>query len=206
MDSKIRQLLEQTEKQKQSAETGESSVASASRDFSEAADAAEIFDGLKRKLFRVRRWNKDSALTSFELFGADGNVCGRENAVVGDFMRLSMPGAGKDDWVKIVEIFDEADEAVVALKPSYNPTEDEPDKTATSHFFTSRSTNNFCLKRNGAAVSFYVIGLSEETNTNETENYIEKARNLAVANIGSYLGIQKSQWKTFCENFLEIGD
>jgi hypothetical protein len=105
--------------------------------------------------------------------------------------------------VKIIEIIHEQDEAIVSVKPSYNPTENQPDKNATSHFFTDDAINNFCLGKNRETVSFYVIGLNEKTNTNETENFIETVRNVAVANVGSYLGIQKSEWKIFCENFLE---
>jgi hypothetical protein len=45
--------------------------------------------------------------------------------------------------------------------------------------------------------------LNEKTNADETEGVIETARNFATANLGRYLGIQKTQWKTFCENFIE---
>jgi hypothetical protein len=55
-------------------------------------------------------------------------------------------------------------------------------------------------------VSFYVIGLSEKTNTDETESLVGKARNVAVANIGSYFGIQTGEWKTFCKNLLRLTD
>ena len=38
----------------------------------------------------------------------------------------------------------------------------------------------------------------------ESSNPIEAARNIATANLGYYLGIQKAMWKDFCKNFLEI--
>jgi hypothetical protein len=94
----------------------------------------------------------------------------------------------------------------VTIKPSHDPTDKDSDKDATSHFFTSDATNNFCLEKRDAVVSFYVIGLSEKTNTDETENLVERARNVAVANIGSYFGIQKGEWKTFCRKFLRLTD
>jgi hypothetical protein len=203
MNNKIQSLLEQAEKQAASSKTGESSISFASRDFSEISQAENLFDHLKQKLFRVRKWNTESFLTSFELYGKNGKLSAGEAAAVGDFIRLSLTGSGKYDWVKIIEIHETTDEAVISVKPSYNPTENQPDKTKVSHFFSGDSTNNFCLGKKDKTVSFYVIGLNEKTNTDETENLIEKARNLAVANIGSYLGIQKSEWKVFCENFLE---
>jgi hypothetical protein len=60
------------------------------------------------------------------------------------------------------------------------------------------------LEKSNAIVSFYVIGLSEKTNTDETESFIEKARNVAVSKGGPYFGIQKGEWKTFCANFVRL--
>ena len=202
MNDKIQNLLAQAEAQARTSDDGESSITFASRAFSDAAEAENSFNHLKQKLLHIRSWNAESFLTSFELFDRDGKPSHRESAAVGDFIRLSLAGSGKDDWVKIVEITNEANEAIITVKPSYNPTDNQPDKNATSHFFTDDSTNNFCLGKNRETVSFYVIGLNEKTNTNETENFIETVRNVAVANIGCYLGIQKSEWKIFCENFL----
>ncbi len=206
MNNKIQNLLEQAERQARISETGESSITFASRAFSDADEAENSFNHLKQKLFHIRSWNAESFLTSFELFDKDGKPSRRESAVVGDFIRLSLAGSGKDDWVKIIEITEEPDEAVISVKPSYNPTENQPDKNATSHFFTNDSTNNFCLGKNRETLIFHVIGLDEKTNTNETENFIETVRNVAVSNIGCYSGIQKSEWKIFCKNFLEIED
>jgi hypothetical protein len=47
----------------------------------------------------------------------------------------------------------------------------------------------------------YVIGLNERLNSGHTSGMIETVRNTAVANIGYYLGIQKAEWKKFCESF-----
>lgn len=198
MNDKIRHLLEQAERQ---AASGESSVAFARRDLT-AADAEILFNNLKQKLFRVEKWNAESFLTSFELFDRDGNARAEKSAAVGDFVRLSLAASGKSDWVKIIEITEEPDAATVTVQPSYNPTENQPNKTTVSHFFTDDSTNNFCLGKTAETVSFYVIGLNEKTNTGETKNLLETVRNAAVSNVGSYLGIQKSEWKNFCENFL----
>jgi hypothetical protein len=203
MNDKIQHLLERAGQQARESNAGESSITFASRAFSDSSEAENCFNRLKQKLFQIEKWNAESFLTSFELFDKNGKPSESESAVVGDFIRLSLAGSGKNDWVKIVEITEEPNEAVVTVSPSYNPTENHPDKDATSHFFTSESTNNFCLGRNRETVSFYVIGLDEKTNTKETENLIETIRNVAVANIGSYLGIQTSEWKIFCENFLD---
>ena len=98
---------------------------------------------LRPELFRVREWNEKATLTSFELFDEKGDISERQNAVVGDFIRLSMAGTGKYDWVKVIEIIDEAGEAILTIKPSYDPTENRPDKNTTSHFFTSACDQQF---------------------------------------------------------------
>ena len=204
MNKRIQRLLGEALAEKYSSGTGESSITSASRAFLKTHDADDFFNKLRPELFRVREWNEKATLTSFELFDEKGDISERENAVVGDFIRLSMAGTGKNDWVKVIEMIDEAGEAILTIKPSYDPTENEPDKNTTSHFFTSDATNSFCLEKSNAIVSFYVIGLSEKTNTGETGSFVEKARNVAVSKVGPYFGIQKAEWKTFCANFVRL--
>jgi len=204
--SRTQQLLAEAERQKHSSGDGESSLTSASRSFSRKDDANAFFNKLRPELFCVREWNGKTTLTSFELFDEEGNVSERQTAVVGDFIRLAMIGAGKHDWVRIIEIIDQADEVILTVRPSYDPMNVEPDKKTISHFFSSDSINNFCLEKKDTVVSLYVIGLSEKTNTEETGNLLERARNVAVSNIGSYVGIQKGEWKRFCASFLRLTD
>lgn len=204
MNDKFQNLLEQAERQKRDADNEQSSISFASRAFSNEFEAEKFFNRLKQKIFHIEQWNSKSFLTSFALFDKDGKPNRRETAVVGDFIRLSLAGSGKYDWVILTEIYEATDEAVITVQPSYNPTEAQPDKATISHFFTGASTNNFCLVKNKELVSLYVIGLNEKTNTKESENFIQIIRNVAVSNVGSYLGIQRSEWKTFAENFLKI--
>lgn len=117
-------------------------------------------------------------------------------------MRILLKGSGKYDWVKIISIDEATDEFIITVKPTFDPTADEPDKTVISHFFTDESTNNFCLSRNGGKISFYVIGLNEKQNTSETKNTLETVRNVAV-NAAAYVGIQEGEWEKFCHSFLE---
>ena len=206
VNAKIQRLLGEALAQKYSSGTGKSSITSASRTFPNTHDADDFFNRLRAELFRLREWNEKTTLTSFELFDEKGNISERQTAIVGDFIRLSMAGTGKSDWAKVIEIVDEAGEAILTIKPSYNSTGNEPDKNTTSHFFASTSTNSFCLEKNNAVVSFYVIELSEKANTDETGNFLETARNVAVSMVGPYFGIQKGEWKTLCVNFLRFTD
>ncbi len=204
MSDKIEQLLKQADAQAESANAEASSVTCVRRAFPESAEAENFFNYLKQKLFRIENWEASAGLSGYEHFDENGKVSREKPLAVGDFIRLTMYGSGKNDWVKIINIFDEPDEVVLTVQPSFNPTEKAPDKNVTSHFFTDESTNNFCLRRKNEIISFCVIGLSEKSNTEDTKNTIETIRNFATANLGRYLGIQKGEWKIFCENFLEV--
>jgi hypothetical protein len=204
MISKIQNLLSEAEAQKASSSPEQSSIASAEKIFSTASEAEIFFGRIKEKLPQIEFWNNKSALNHYTLFNEVGQSSERKAAQVGDFIRISMRGGLKYDWVKIISLDETPEEAVLTVQPSFDPTEKASDKNVTSHFFTDEATNNFCLERKLEAVRFYVIGLNEKSNTGETNNLLESARNFGVANIGSYTGIQTAEWKTFCERFLEI--
>ncbi|MCY7345139.1 MAG: hypothetical protein LH614_02880 [Pyrinomonadaceae bacterium] len=199
MTGEIEKLLAQANTRNAEA----SSATSASRVFQTETEAENYLQTSKEKLCDIERWNDGSEITSFSLYDADGAAQPTKRAAVGDFIKTALPASGKDDWVKITEIFDAPEEFVLTVQPSRNPT-DKTHEAATSHFFIHNSTNNFCLQKKNAKISFYVIGLNEKTNTAETNSLVETVRNLAAANIGYFFGIQKAQWQTFSDNFLEI--
>ena len=203
MSSKIQNLLKQAAEQAESSTVEASSVTSATRIFSAETEVGNVFRRLKRKIFHIEKWNSESGLSKFALFDENGSAQMEKIAAVGDFIRITLPGSGKNDWVKIVEIYDTSDEIVLTVQPSLDPT-DKEDKSATSHFFTNDSTNNFCLQKTGIKLNFYVVGLGEKSNTEDTSGVVETVRNFATANISHLLGIQKAQWQTFCENFIEV--
>jgi len=195
-------LLEQAARQKNSDAAGASSMTDAARHYASAAEAENAFSLFREKLLRIERWNSCSGISSFTLFDKKGNPRLEEKADGGDFIKIILPGSGKDDWVNVIEIYDTPNEIVITVQPCHDPT-DEENETTTSHFFTGDSTNNFCLQRRDLQITIHVIGLNEKSNTADTSGIIETIRNVATAKVGQYLGIQKIQWKTFCENFLE---
>lgn len=198
MSEKIQNLLKEAE----TSDDGKSSVTSAERQFASAEETLEAFDLFEKKLFDINRWEAESGVSAFQLFDENGKGLETRKAQKGNFVRISLPGSGKYDWVKIIDIYEAPDEIVITVKPTYDPTEKETDKAATSHFFTSESTNNFCLQKREKSLAVYVIGLHEKPNTSESGGVIEAVRNAAAASFG-WLGFQKIEWKTFCENFLE---
>jgi hypothetical protein len=202
MKGRLKELYEQAN----SSDKHDTSINGARRDCAAEAEAREDFLKFERKLFEISQWNSESALTSYTHFSAAGDELENRPLAEQDFIRISLTASGKYDWIKVIRIYRGADEIVLTVKPSFDPTEKAADKESTSHFFTNEATNNFCLQRDEKSILFYVIGLHEKTNLGETENALETARNAAVANLGYYLGIQKAEWKTFCRNFLEIDE
>jgi hypothetical protein len=199
MSGKINNLI-----RKAKADTEEkTSIASARRAFADEAEAKKEFVRFSEKLLLIECWNHASGVSSFKLFDENGVKTSDRPAAIGDFVCIKLPGTGKEDWVKIIDIYENSDEKVLTVQPTYDPTEESLDKSVTSHFFTEDSTNNFCLQLSGAIINMYVIGLNEISNTEDTNNIIESARNFATANLGHFLGVQKAEWTTFCENFLE---
>jgi hypothetical protein len=201
MSVKIQNLLEQANYSK----ANDSSVTFAERMFSSESDAEDFFIKTKKKLADINVWNEKSTPSNYELFDENASVCESKIIIPGRFIRIGIPASGKFDWVKVFEIIDDApNEFIIRVHPAYDPTETPIDKTVVSHFFTNEATNNFCLQKVGKDVQMYVIGLNEKANVREAGGLIEAARNAATANAGYYLGMQKTMWKEFCANFLEI--
>lgn len=201
MNGKIENLL----KRANETNAPDSSVTSSTRVFMTEAEAESVFYRLKEKLFCIEQWNVESAITSFTLYDSAGAAQPNKIAAVGDFIKAVLPGSGKDDWVQIAEITDTPDEIVLTVQPSRDPT-DQSGAATVSHFFAADSTNNFCLQKKGSKINFYVIGLDEKSNIEDTSGVVESVRNYATANIGYFFGIQKTQWQTFCDNFIESGE
>jgi hypothetical protein len=199
-------MIEELIKAANSSTEGDTSLNSAKRAFLEQAECDAFFEATRAKLVDINEWNKNSSPTKYALFDESGGQTDTEPISVGMFIRFSLYGSGKYDWVRVVSIRDQPDELVVTVKPSYDPTQNPPETDSTSHFFGPEATNNFGLQRDGKTVAFYVIGLNEHQNTRFTDGLIESARNAAVANIGYYSGLQKSVWKEFCSNFLSTDE
>lgn len=180
----------------------ESSISSAEKSFDNGSEAARVFQTLKAKLLQIEEWNAHSLMSSYALFDADGKILENEKLADGLFIRIALKGSGKYDWISVENIHEAADEFIITVKPTFDPTAEDRDEKTVSHFFTDESTNNFCLFRKEKTVGFYVIGLNEKQNTSETKGVLETVRNVAV-NLATYLGMQKSEWEKFCHHFLE---
>ena len=198
MKYKIDDLLAQAERDRE-----HSSVASAEKTLADEAAAENFFALLKTKLQDVHEWNAHALLSAFELFDESGRALETQKITVGAFLRISLTGTLKYDWVRVENIdAEQANEFIISVRPTFDPTAEDTDKSVISHFFTDESVNNFCLFRKGKTVGLYVVGLREKLNSRETGGALETVRNAAV-NLGSYLGVQRGEWEKFCHHFIE---
>ena len=181
---------------------GESSVSSADKHFADEQSAARVFSELTTKIVNINEWNEHSLISTYEVFKRDGEKLESGQITVGVFIRISIKGSGKYDWIRVIDIYDATDEFIITVKPTFDPTAELVDESVISHFFTDEATNNFCIFKKDKTTAFYVIGLDEKMNTNETENALQTVRNAAV-NFATFLGMQKSEWGKFCHHFLK---
>jgi len=196
--NKIEELIEAAN----SSTEGDTSLNVAKRIFGDAGKCDAFFAKTCSDLLSITEWNRNSSATNYKLFDEAGTDIDPSPIDVGRFIRIGLYGSGKYDWVRVVEIFDELNEFILKVKPSHDPTQDRVEPTLISHFFGPEAENNFCVQRHDKTVAFYVIGLNEKQNSRFTDSLIESARNVAVANIGYYTGLQKSVWKQFASNFI----
>ena len=198
MAGKIQELLNEA------GQISDSSVNDAERAFANDDETARFFDQVKQKMLDVREWDANSSASRYALFDAAGTDITGEPVEAGTFIRIALYASGKYDWVTVTHIHETTNEFVISVKPAHDTTERPPRMDVTSHFFQPTASNNFCLQRAGKVLKFYVIGLNEGQNTEFTSGLIETARNFAAANLGYYLGIQKTVWTEFCSNMLEL--
>lgn len=183
----------------------DTSVNSAKRLFPSETEAADFYRMVRTDLFRISKWRENSAATTYDLFDASGLQWTSDEISVGKFIRILLHGSGKYDWVRVEKVTDEHDEVVLTVKPSHDPTDPERSDSI-SHFFDPAAENNFCVQLHETSVAFYVIGLNEKQNTASADGLVESARNVAVANVGYYSGLQKAVWKNFARNFLRTDE
>lgn len=177
-----------------------SSISEAEIEFDDQTKASIAFSQYKKNLLNVDCWNQAGNLSSYELFDVQGKIIRTKQLEENLLLRISLKGSGKNDWVKIIEISETQETVIVTVQPTFDPNKSET-KTV-SHFFTEEARNNFCLRLMDKKVVFYIIGLNEKQNVAQTNDFVEAIRNWVAANVGSYLGIQKSEWTTFANNFL----
>src|SRR5688572_12812711 len=109
-------MIESLLKAANSSSEGDTSVNSSMRSFSGENDAVTFFEETKARLSRIDEWNNNSSATSYDLFDENGDLDNSGPISAGKFIRLSLYGSGKYDWVRVVSVRDERREFVIKVK------------------------------------------------------------------------------------------
>lgn len=190
--------------------TGKKTDASFTEDYKSKEEALTAYQAAKERLLNISRWHSyaGSGTADFKLTDAHGTEVNRL-AREGDHFRINIPGPGSNtgdgyDWVQIQSIQEsnnpELDQELMAIivQPVSNPQNDDQD---VAHFFNDIATSTFIVQRCALQVSAEVHGRNEQPNTN-TENLIDKARNMLVA-VGAILGLSEIQWKSLVKGLIK---
>lgn len=163
--------------------------------------AQETFQAARERLFNPNSWQElgpGMMAAKFELISKDTNKPKEGAPAEGDFLSIKLPDPGPPVWVQIEEIKDAPDQARVVVRPSENPTKNNPGTII--HLFGEETTNVFEIKREGKTVSGSVSGHDEVPNM--TGNLLQNA--FAGARLaGAWMGAKKPQWNSFTHKLVD---
>jgi hypothetical protein len=155
--------------------------------------AKDIYERAKERLLSVNEWEKICGPHSAKFQLMDGFEKPLfSKAVVGNYMKIDLPGTTKSDWVVIEEIVandspsGNSNYIMMRVRPIEN-----------AHFYESTATSSFIVERIGTRITAGVYGRNEVPNVKEN-----KLRNLLIS-IGTFLGFQKPQWKSLVTGLLK---
>ena len=188
--------------------TGAKSDTLAEIELDSVQEAQNHFDVVKRRFLDVNCWELFAGTEKAEFSLRDHNgELSLDPPKVGDYFRIKIPGLHNPtgdgyDWVQVEKFEQEQSKdsecLYIRVRPTSDPT--KPDDT-TAHFFDSKATSNFLIKREGKKISAEVHGRNEVPNT-EDLSVLEKIRNSLVA-VGGIIGGSKFQWKSLTEGLIK---
>jgi hypothetical protein len=160
--------------------------------FPDPDSARRAFVQSVAKLFRVDDWSDLPGISStFELHDHQGQRKKDGRPVVGDYVRIVLPGPLPENWVSVTDIKEEEQGAAFTVRPSENPKNPQGEKT--EHFFSSEATSTFRVEWEGNTITAYEIGRNERVNNQGEEAGGRGIVNTLIAGAG-WAGIQDMQW------------
>jgi hypothetical protein len=157
-----------------------------------------------RKLFDINAWSTISAVinSNFQLFNSLGEKSSNTKPVIGDYIRIQLPGGLPYNWVKVMDIKEEDNFSEFTVSPSEDPTESK-NNDQVKHFFVKEATSTFKVERQGNTIVGYEIGKEEAVNNKNTKAGNRAALNTVVAE-GGWAGVQKIQWQNLTDYLVGI--
>jgi len=172
------------------------------------SDVYSKFDLLKRRFFSINQWKSYAGGTSadFRHFDALGKPAERMPEK-GDFIRIEIPGPGNQegkgyDWVEIVNLSHSdtatAESYLMVCRPCKDPNRPEGN---IAHFYSTASTSNIMISREGNQLKVGVYGRNESPNFQAS--FRDKIRNFFIG-IGGMFGSSKIHWKSLAKGLIDF--
>lgn len=154
--------------------------------------AVKEFERSKAKLFDVDAWSDLPGITSeFELYDRNGRRAENKQPEVGDFVRIMLPTPTPENWVQVIDVKENEEEAEFTVSPSEDPRDKDDD---IEHFFVKEATSTFRIELKGQSIYAYEIGKNEGVNNQGEEAGDRKVLNTLIS-AGGWIAFQELQWK-----------
>lgn len=159
------------------------------------AEAAEAFARAKQKLFDVNEWTNMSGINStFQLHDHLGRRTTAQKPEEGYYMKIVLPGAELDNWVRITSVHEDEQLAEFVVHPSEQPKNLGDGDAEVEHFFTKEASSTFRVRREGTTIYGFEIGKNEAINNQGKEAGDRAVLNTFVAE-GGWALFQELQWE-----------
>lgn len=179
--------------------------------FNTEQEAQIHYTTVKKRFLAINSWHNIAGKASAQFTLTDTNGCPVERLPqVGDHFRIGIPApeneAGEGfDWVQVKNT-EEQNEAhyqlmMITVQPAGNPLNTDIEK---AHFFNSKASSTFLVKREVNIVKAAVHGRNEKPNIEDT-GIKDTIRNAIVAT-GAVLGFAKIQWKALVKALVALPD
>lgn len=178
---------------------------SSERDYPDEQLASEAFTQSVRKLFAVNDWSSLPGITSaFHVYDAKGLPKSTGRLLVGDYVRIDLPGPTPENWVVITDIGNTDDQAELTVKPSHNPrTAASETEKPVEHFFGGEASSTFRVERQGNRIIASEIGRNERINNEGSEAGDRPVINTLIAE-GGWAYFQRVQWKKLTDYLVHL--
>ncbi|QJW89505.1 hypothetical protein HNV11_09000 [Spirosoma taeanense] len=173
--------------------------------FSDEAAASEAFKQSVEKLFNVNAWSNLPGLNSqFQLFDSTGQPKSAEEPLIGDYIRIDLPGPTPENWVRVINRQTDGTMAEFTVMPSTDPMEKgELVQGETEHFFREEARSTFRVEQHGNRIVALEIGQNERINNQDSEAGNRAIANTVIAEVG-WAFFQKLQWKKLTEYLVHL--
>ncbi len=164
------------------------------QDYPDVASARTAFEESKKKLFNVNIWSNLQGINStFELHDERGRKTTADVPKVGDYVKVTLPGAEVENWVQVNDIKTSENMVEFTVQPSSKPNPPADEEEVTEHFFTSDATSTFRVELQGTRLIASEIGKNEYINNQGDESGNRAMLNTLIAE-GGWAGFQGLQW------------